>query len=155
VPVCRNPGTPESFCDADINEQFGQVCSFGCSGGTCFQNGGQVIFRTNVDTSSCVNYGSGSKWIAYDVDNNGDLEAFGRTGGICTEFRCSNPSVNPQSIDAPNGCNLYVRDDNNICVCYDSSRPRRYSTADSDASSAVLSVSPTEPFSSNNQEVLG
>ena len=121
-----------------------------------------VIFRTNANIRD---YGCGAynasqgfdgvgTWIAYDVEGNGNLVGFGRTNGSLTEFNChTDPSFNPQGIDAAGGCKLYKRDNDNIGVCMGFSYPRRFSTSDSDADNAILDSTPLEPFASNGQEV--
>ena len=117
-----------------------------------------TIFRTNAITTACSGYNTDGTWVAFDVDADGDLEAFGRRQGGCNEFDCTSPSINPYNINAvkrgepnSNGCGLFKRSNSEICLCYStSSSPRRYTTADADALLADLVASPHEDFISIN-----
>lgn len=106
-----------------------------------------VTYRTNVVNGQ---YSDGT-WIAVDRDADGDLDGFGyrsMSNKLSTYCKSSSPVL----ATAPGGATVRKYSSTYLSVCT-ASAVYRYSSADSDASKAVLSTARTEPYASNNQEL--
>jgi len=165
VGVCNNPGTNQSLCGFDVQQQLFEECEFGCENGQCLQepSSGDVIFRTNVDGGNHYLDREGA-WIAIDWDNDNNLEGYGHrgrsswSGTRCNiENACDGSSVPCIIVNTPT--NDKVVDYGNslrVIVCDELNHKQvNYELGDSDASGAELSSLPTEPYASNNQETYG
>lgn len=122
---------------------------------------GMVVFRTNVmdeDYSSTRN-----GWIALDLDNDGNLEGFGRiSSSSWSNSRCKNigscedSDVPCKVAKTPSGYDVVDYGINNRLLVCDAGNNNQvfYDRGDEDADDAVLSTNPTEPFSSKGLEVV-
>lgn len=148
--VCGNQESPEISCaDSLDNDCDGLIDEDDDDCGATLE----VAVRTNIDPSACINYESiltlpsgQDEWIAYDFDDDGNLEGYGKSGGACTSPDGTLP------YDVPGGCNLQY-DGSDLCIDYGGGYPRRYTTSYYEGN-GELSSSPVEPYTSNNQEIL-
>ena len=147
---CIRPGTDFSFCHRRDKGELIMQCSNGCDKGECLRlpSDHKVIFRTNVDNYSYYDCGTRSNcWIAFDFDNDSQLDAMGYDG---KSTRCHAGDI---LLNITNGFVLIdYGNSRRLAICTDEGKEIRFSTS-RDADDAELSSEPTEPFASNNQEV--
>lgn len=155
---CVNPDTEESYCSYIDTPTVVEDCDYGCDSAACNPEptAGKVIFRTNVVQGDGNNYNLGittddnGAWIALDADGDESLEAYGKTNGAM--YGCDVPEAEVGVTS--DGFKLVKDDLGDIGVCYrETGSARRYSASDSDADNAELSELPTDPYTSNGQEL--
>lgn len=81
-------------------------------------------------------YGS-SNAVAYSATCGGNLIAYGRTSGACTEHLCSQTNQDFEVPSVSGKVKVWVRSADELCVCQDgatSSYAYRYATSDTDSS---------------------
>ena|SRR3989338_7827947 len=108
------------------------------------QNPKLVVYRTNVVGS---NYRD-STWIALDKNVDGLLEGYGYSGSVSKSCSTSLPVV----LTAPDGSVVRKYSSTTMYICV-GKKYYKYTSADSDASKAVLSAYPTSPYTTNKQEI--
>jgi len=123
---------------------------------------GNVIFRTSVFNGDHASTSDG--WIALDRDGDNSLEGYGFAGrssfsnSRCNNvFSCAASEVPCIVAVTPDGFNVvdYGGRNNRLLVCdLRNNRQVFYEPDNENAGNAVLSSDPTEPFTSNRQEVL-
>ena len=122
-----------------------------CDGGVCAPaSSGEVIFRTDVMNGNY--YGctlSTNCWIAVDYDGDGDLDAMGFDGKSTSCHTGTNVVNTPEGYPV---VNYGVA--NKLAICDSNKKESRFSIARI-PQSPELSDQPTEPYTSNNQEVYG
>lgn len=145
-----DPEAPECQIDSDC------LTGLICETGSCVAPPApdKVLFRTTD-----LLYKTGA--VAYAYNGCGtELIAYGRTTGACTQYKCNDPTgaqlTNaPASYGSITATYVWFPDADTACVCEAddvgvNTYPRRYTTADSDASSVDKSMYTI----SGNMEVL-
>ena len=106
-----------------------------------------VTYRTNVANGQ---YSDGT-WIAVDIDGDKDLDGFGyRSNSNKLSTYCK--SSYPVLATTREGYAVRKYSSSYLSVCTPS-KAYRYYSGDSDATKAVLSTSPTAPYTANQQEL--
>ena len=151
---CHNGGTVESYCDYDITPQLIEYCNEDeiCENGACVptEQEEEVIFRTNAKDKYYAQFGTRNIWIALDTNNDEVLEGFDTTSmtsniGFCPVCEVYDPYDN-----------CVVMWNSKPCVVYSSTgRGCSCRTFNPGSTTAVTTIIPTEPYSSNGQEVYG
>ena len=164
--ICQNAGTVDSLCDIEMDTQLVEDCQYGCEDAECLpppEEEQVVVFRTSIADGDYYNTLSNA-WIAVDRDHDGSLEGYGlRARSSWSNSRCFAQDACGSGIYP---CVLVmtpttdkVIDYNNVdmvVVCDEKSHKQvYYKLGDSDADDAELASEPTEPYSSNEREMLG
>ena len=136
-PVAETCDNTDNDCDGAIDEN--NICLV-CK---------KIIYRTNVVGSKYKD----KTWIA--IDQGQGLKGYGywKSSTSLVSSTCSD-SVTQYLLTAPDGSKIRKYGNTLFYVC----TPTKYfiyTASDADAKNAVLSSSPTEPYTSSNQEIYG
>jgi hypothetical protein len=151
--VGSGTGSGTSGCVDDTDCTSPQVCDV--PSGTCVDPApaGTVIFRTNEPNGGDYR-GSSGVWVAIDIDGDSAMEGFGYLyWASTTSSTCSTDPLLGYTME---GHPVHKLSDTKVLVCVqDVSVLYRiqYDLNAAAASQAVLTPTPTEPYTSNNQEV--
>ncbi len=150
--VCNQAGD-STMCSAIAGEPTTESCNSiddDCDGivdegGVCACQ--KVIYRTNVAGSKYKD----RTWIA--LDQGQGMKGYGYWGSSTSlvSSMCSD-AVTKYFLTAPDGSQVRKSGEYLIYVCTPN-KYYKYSVPDPDAKKAVLSSSPTEPYTSSNQEI--
>ena len=165
---CTDAGFSTAHCSNTTSSQLKTTCTKKCLSGSCVdclssadcaagqncvnnvcQGGipptGRCTFRTSAANG---NYATGT-WIAVDVDNDGDLEGFDYSGSSGNLAACGGSNI----AKTPQGYTVAIANGKpQICFPITGGKvvQKKYFTA---STKAVLSTSPTAPYTGNLQEV--
>ncbi len=140
---CVNPGQETSHCSYTETSELIEECSNTCENGACVSEE-IVVYRTNVENGN-YRFDARGSWIAVDCNQDGLLEAYGGLGVSRTN------KVNDPIGQTPEGYEYECFGDEVRIKL--PTRNILYLESITPDETPVLSLEPTEPYASNNQEV--